>query len=77
MSLRCSVDLFTNLFSILYKLILISKAQNIVELLHSGLTLFSLAFSCTVFQDGTVGYGHLSLFRAKGYQMLREAEKSK
>lgn len=71
------MDLIINLFSVLYKLILISKVQNFLELLHSGLTLVSLAFSCTVFQDPTVGYGHLSLFRAKGYQMLREAEKSK
>lgn len=71
------MDLFTNLFSILYKLILIFKVQNILELLQPGLTLFSLAFSCTMFQDPTVGYGHLSLFQTKGYQMLREAEKSK
>lgn len=54
--------------------ILISKVQNLYKILHTGLTLLSLAFCCGMFLDPTVRYGHLSLFQTK---RLSDVERSR
>lgn len=63
----------TKFFIFFYELLLVSKVQNFEQLLHTGLTWFSLVGLMEIWQSGVTD---LTLLQTRGYQTQKRANDS-